>query len=156
MIIFQPVLLYTFLPELSDWPLLSLSFSTPLWLPHTLSPFVLKNLSRSFTSASFFLSGIRSPWNLPRLCSSWWRRRACPACLPAWERFTPATATQMASSTSPTPHRRCSERLNQRPGRPAEPEADKKNELNPDQWWRQTEPSQDVCFLTTSWNLMDV
>lgn len=86
------------------------------------------------TSASVFHSGIRSPWTLPRLCSSWWQRGACPACPPAWGRSIPVTATPTASSTSHTPHRRCLEHLSLL----AETEPDTQ-ELNPDQrWWHRT------------------
>lgn len=71
----------------------------------------------------FSLLGIRLPWTPPRPCSSWWQRRACPACPPAWGRFIPATGMLTASSTSPTPRRICSEHLTQQPGHPAEPGA---------------------------------
>lgn len=50
-------------------------------------------------------------WTPPRPSSSWWQRRACLACRPAWETFTATTGMQTASSTSPMPPRRCSERL---------------------------------------------
>ncbi len=94
---------------------------------------LLFSTSPNVSFLPFFLLGIRLPWTPPRLCSSWWQRRACPACPPAWGRFTPTTATLTASSTSPTPRRRCSERLSQQqPGRPAEPGADKMN-------WTQTD-----------------
>ncbi len=92
------------LSTVSDLPAISQSAITASALSHV----------------SFFLSGIRLPWTPPRLCFSWWQRRACPACPPAWGRFILATETLTASSTSPTPHRRCLELLDQQPGRPAE------------------------------------
>lgn len=94
----------------------------PSDLPFTCPP------SQSLSS----LLGIRLHWNPPRLSSSLWLRKACPACHPAWGRFTPSTGTPTASSTSPMPHKRCSEHPNQRPGRPAEPQTEK-HELNPGQ-----------------------
>lgn len=124
------LLLSTFSSKLSVVPLFSVC------LPHTLFLLCPKNLlfytSPTVSFLPFFLLGIRLPWTPPRLCSSWWQRRACSACLPAWARFTPATATLTASSTSPTPRRRCLERLSQQPGRPAEPGGDQMN-------WTQTD-----------------
>lgn len=128
----QDRLLPTVSPNLTDFPL-----SCP----------PSKSLSSSL--------GIRLRWTPPRLCSSSWLRKACPACHPAWGRFIPSTGTLTASSTSPTPPKRCSEHLSQRPGRPAEPEADKMNWTLYKWWWphttelgrqRQTEPCPDcVC-----------
>lgn len=86
---------------------------------------------------SFFLE-IRSPWTQPKLFFSWWQRRACPVCPPAWGRSIPATVTLTASSTSPMPHRRCSGLHNQQRGHPAEPEADKTN-------WNTTNTGKDDC-----------
>lgn len=102
-------------------------------------------LSYSVKTLIFFLLEIRSPWTLHRLCFSWWQRRACPVCPLAWVRSTPATVILTAFSTSPTPHKRCLGHLNQQPGYPADPEADKMNwnsvNTGPDDLLNWTEPS---------------
>lgn len=111
-----------------------------------------------------FLLGIRLTSTPPRLCSSWWQRRACPACPPAWGKFIPATETLTASCTSPTPRKRCSEHLDQKPVRPAEPEADK---MNSGPKRGQTEPSPgcfypfflflpQTAYQPTSWSLKHI
>lgn len=114
---------------------LSLGF---LLLPHPSCPpncYIFHEFTSQIISFLSLCIGIRFPWTPPRPCFSWWQRRACRACPPAWGRFIPVTVTPTASSTSRTLHRKCSEHFSQQSGLPVEPGADVMNwALN--YWWR--------------------
>lgn len=130
LVAYTDFLLLTSLP--TAWDFLACFFS----IQHSLLSYELSDVSLfsscclplsccCFLHQYLSFSGIRFPWSPHRLCSSWWQRRAWPACPPAWGRFIPTTVTPTASCTSPTPRRTCSEPLTLLPARPAEPEAHK-------------------------------